>query len=176
MVKTAFAALLVLGTTACVTMPESYAPPVQRKPALSEDAPVTTPGLLQMDKVETDAYIVQDIPKGETGPWRWAGPRPTVRLYLTAIADYKARVEYTVAEATFKTTGPVTLRFFVNNQLLGEQRHNLPGTFTFEKSVPYKMLKANNDNDLAVEVDKPYVAERDGAKLGFILSAIGFVR
>ena len=157
-------------------MPESYAPPVQRKPALSEDAPVTSGGILRMDQVETDAYILRDIPKGDTGPWRWTGARPTIRLYLTTIADYRARVEYTVAEATFKTTGPVTLRFFVNDQLLSEQRHDRPGNFTFEKPIPHKMLKANNDNDLAVEVDKPYVAERDGAKLGFILTAIGFVR
>lgn len=168
--------LPVLFLTGCVTMPEVYAPPVQRKPALSDDAPKTAKKLLRMIEPETDAYIIQDIPRGEKGPWRWAGARPTVRIYLTSTADTRMFVEYSVAEATFKDTGPVNFKFFVNGQLLGEAHHDKPGAYTFDKLAPYQMLKPNSENDLAVEIDKPWVAPGDGAKLGFILTSIGFVR
>ena len=157
-------------------MPEVYAPPVQRKPALSDEAPKAAKRLLRMVEPETDAYIVQDIPRNEKGPWRWAGKRPTVRLYLTAVKDLRMSVEYAVADQTFKDTGPVVLQFFANGQLVGEARHDKPGSYTFEKAIPPTMLKPNNENDLAVEVDKPWVAPGDGAKLGFILTAIGFTR
>jgi hypothetical protein len=85
-------------------------------------------------------------------------------------------VEYSVAEATFKDTGPVHFKFFVNEKLLGEAHHDKPGAYTFEKPVPAQMLRANAENDLAVEVDKPWIAPGDGAKLGFILTSIGFAR
>lgn len=129
-----------------------------------------------MVEPETDAYIVQDIPRGVSGPWRWAGVRPIVRIYLTSIADSKLFVEYSVADATFKTTGPVHFKFFVNEKLVGEAHHDQPGAYTFEKLIPPQMLKANAENDLAVEVDKPWTSPEDGAKLGFILTSIGFAR
>lgn len=170
------AAVLLVSAAGCVRMPESYAPPVQRKPALNDDAPKTARRLLRMIEPETDAYIVQDIPKNEKGPWRWAGPQPTVRIYVTSTADTKVFVEYSVAEATFKDTGPVQFQFLVNGQLLGEVRHEKPGAFTFEKLVPPAMLKQNSENDIAVAVDKPWTAPGDGARLGFILTSIGFTR
>jgi hypothetical protein len=166
----------LLALSACVTLPEVYAPPIQRKPALSEDAPRASKRLLRMVEPETDAYIVQDLPRGVSGPWRWAGPRPIVRIYLTSVADSKILVEYSVAEATFKVTGPVNFKFFVNEKLLGEAHHDKPGAYVFEKAVPAQMLKANAENDLAVEVDKPWTSPEDGAKLGFILTSIGFAR
>jgi hypothetical protein len=157
-------------------MPETYAPPVQRKPALADEAPKVAKRLLRMDEPETDLHIVQDIPRNETGSWRWAGPKPTVRIYISSTAGVRMFVEYAVAEATFKDTGPVQFKFLVNGEVAGEMRHNKPGNFTFDKLVPQTMLKTNSDNEFAVEVDKPWVSPEDGAKLGFILASIGFVR
>ena len=174
--KVAMALALFVCITACVTMPEVYAPPVQRKPALADESPRISKRLLRMIEPETDAYIVQDIPRNEKGPWRWARKRPTVRIYLTSTADLKLFVEYSVAEATFVQTGPVAFQFFANDQLVGQAKHDKPGTYTFEKPVPAQMLKPNAENDFAVEVDKPFIAEADGAKLGFILTSIGYTR
>jgi hypothetical protein len=156
--------------TGCAGLPESFPPPPQRQPALSSKIP------LQMSDPETDAPIVQDIPKNEKGPWRWAGPKPTVRILLTSVADTRLFVEYSVADATFKDTGPVKFRFLVNGQLVDEIRHTKPGAFTLDKPVPAAMLKPNAGNEIAVEVDKPWVAPQDGAKLGFILTSIGFLQ
>jgi hypothetical protein len=168
--------LLCAVTTACVALPDPYPVPPQRTPALAAGAPTFTHALLRMNEVETDAYIVRDIPKGETGPWRWAGQRPSVRLYLTDVNGYRVRLEYTIAEVTFKATGPVTFRVLINDRLLETVPHKQHGTFVYDKSVPAGMLKANGENDLTIEVDKPWVSPNDGAKLGFILAAVGFVR
>lgn len=170
---------LLVVCAACTPMPEAYAPPVQRQPALAGEAPKAAKRLLQMGDAETDAYIVQDIPKGANGPWRWAGKKPTVRIFLsnTAASDPNTvvMVEYSVAEATFKDTGPVGFQFFLNGQKIGEQRQTQPGAYTFSANAPPGLLKAG-ENDLAVEVDKPWKSPSDGAELGFILTAIGFVQ
>jgi hypothetical protein len=174
-----FPLCLLVTCAACVQMPESYAPPVQRRPALSGEAPKTAKRLLRMTDAETDAYVVQDIPKGANGPWRWAGRKPTVRIFLSNTAANDPNtimlVEYSVAEATFKDTGPVTFQFLVNGQKLGEERQEKPGAYTFSKVIPNGWLKSG-ENDLAVEIDKPWKSPTDGAELGFILTAIGFVQ
>jgi hypothetical protein len=173
-VKSVCLAISILASTACATLPDSYPPTAQREPALLEDAPRTARILLRMIEPETGASIVRDIPLEVSGPWRWTGKRPTVRIYLTSIEGLKAVVEYSVAEATLKQTGPVTFQFFVNGHLLGVEKQDKPGNYRFEKAAPATMLEPNAANELAVEVDKPFVAPEDGAKLGFILTTIGF--
>lgn len=171
--------LAIFWLSGCTPMPEAYAPPVQRQPALAGEAPKAAKRLLRMSEAETDAYIVQDIPKGANGPWRWAGKKPTVRIFLTNTAANDPNtivlVEYSVADATFKDTGPVGFQFFLNGQKLGEERQTKPGDFTFTKTIPAGVLKAG-ENDIAVEVDKVWKSPTDGAELGFILTAIGFVQ
>lgn len=173
------AALLAFVLCGCTPMPDSYAPPVQRQPALAGEAPKAAKKLLRMSEAETDAYIVQDIPKGANGPWRWAGKKPTVRIFLanTAAADPNTvvLVEYSVADATFKDTGPVAFQFFLNGQKIGEERQSKPGAFSFSKTAPPGLLKPG-ENEIAVEVDKPWKSPADGAELGFILTSIGFVQ
>jgi hypothetical protein len=95
---------------------------------------------------------------------------------VSSTAAFKFHAEYSISDATFQRTGPVTLRFLVNDKMLAEQRHDKTGNFTFDKPIPEQLLKANSENDLAIEVDKVFIAEADGAKLGFILSAIGLSR
>ena len=144
--------LLVAG---CISQPQTYAPPIQREPVLDGQAPKPPKQMLQMSDAETDAYIVQDIPKGApANGWRWTGKRPTVRLYVTDPNGHKMAVDYSVAEATIKDTGPVKMTFYVNDQPLETVDEKTSGVRHFEKAIPPEMLKASADNTLAVEVDK----------------------
>lgn len=45
-------------------------------------------------------------------------------------------VDFTIAEATLKDTGPVTLTFFVNDRQLDKQTFRTEGARHFEKPVP----------------------------------------
>jgi hypothetical protein len=157
----------------CVSQPQTYAPPVQREPVLDGQAPKPPKHILQMSDRETDAYIVQDIPRGSADAWRWTGKRPTVRMFVGDPSGHTMIVDYSIAEATFKDTGPVKLTFYVNDQPLAivEEAHH--GVKHFEKPIPPEMLKASADNLFAVEIDKVWIAKEDGAKLGFILASVG---
>ena len=168
--------LPVIVLTGCISQPQTYAPPIQREPVLNGQAPKPPKDILRMSERETDAYIVQDIPRESADAWRWTGKRPTVRLFVADPGGRKLVVDYSIAETTLKDTGPVTLSFFVNDQLLATVTEDRQGVKHFEKPVPPEMLKPSADNTFAIEIDKVWIAKEDGAKLGFILASVGLTR
>ncbi len=165
--------LLCLGLEACVSQPEIYAPPAQRKP-LDQEVLVRTKLILEMSDPTVDRDIVADIAKGQqSSPWRWTGKKPTVHISLKSASNLKYRIQFALPEVTFKETGPVTITFLVNDRELDKVRYDTGGDKTFEKPVPLGMLKPMDENTLAAEVDKLWVSKNDGQKLGFILVSLG---
>ena len=123
-----------------------------------------------------DTQIVADIPAGPREPWRWVYQHPQVKLKVTRPAGLKYRIEFSIADATLKFTGPVTLRFLVNGKELGRKRYPAAGQFTWTAPLPPELLRVSEDNIVSAEVDKVWVSPGDGARLGFILSRIGLDR
>lgn len=123
-----------------------------------------------------DSQIVQDIPTGPVEPWRWVYQHPKVKLRVTKPAGLKYRIEFSIADATLKFTGPVTLRFLVNGTQLGRKRYSAAGEYRWEAPVPPELLRVSEENIIGAEVDKVWVSPSDGARLGFILSRIGLDR
>jgi len=64
----------------------------------------------------------------------------------------------------------------VNGRLLDKVRYASPGYKHFEIAVPADWLSPDTESTVAVDVDKLYVSPMDGAKFGFILTRIGFLR
>ena len=81
--KPALLSLLLVVLTGCINQPQTYAPPIQREPMLDGQAPKLPKEILRMSDRETDAYIVQDIPRGSPDAWRWTGKRPSVQVFVT---------------------------------------------------------------------------------------------
>jgi hypothetical protein len=157
----------------CQRMPETYAPPVQRQP-FENFRPYRVTRMVEMADGDADARIVQDIPKGGDASWRWAGQHPTVTVTLQTVENLAYSIDFTIADATFKTTGPVTLTFEVNGRELGSERYTAAGMYHFEKVVPAGWLEAGKDTTAGAKIDKVWTSPDDGAKLGFILTRIGF--
>jgi hypothetical protein len=158
---------------ACVSQPEIYAPPAQRKP-LDQEILQRTKQMLEMSDPGIDRDIVADIAKGQqSSPWRWTAKRPTVRIMLKSTSNLKYHIQFALPDVTFKDTGPVTLTFFVNDQELDKVRYDTGGDKTFEKPVHPSLLKAMSENTLAADIDKVWESKNDGQKLGFILVNIG---
>ena len=154
--------------------PESYAPPLQRRlPPGPEPRPVGS--FVSMSDPDADAHILRDISRVAEGAWRWTYQRPELRFWVDSTAHQKLAADFTIAAGTFKTTGPVTVSFFVNGKLLGKQRCPKPGHYRFEKAVPAGWLRTDDFTVVAAEADKLWVSPADGARLGFILTRIGFV-
>jgi hypothetical protein len=131
-----------------------------------------------MGAADAEAFFVQDITPGpaEGGAWRWTGKRPTIKVRLRTTENQKLVADFTIADVTFAKTGPVTVTVFVNGQRLDELRITRPGGQHFEKPVPAAMLKAHEENLIALEIDKTFDDNPDGRKLGFILQALGLTQ
>ena len=156
----------------CVIQPQTFAPTVQRRPALDGQAPKPLRQIVEMSDPDADAMIVQDIQRGDNSPWRWTGKKPTVRIFVTSVDGLTLKVHYTVPDATFRDTGPVNLTFLVNDKPLAGVAVKAPGEKRFEQAIPPEMLRANADNMFAVELDKLWVSKSDGAKLGMLLNSV----
>lgn len=82
-------------------------------------------------------------------------------------------IDFSVAGATFKETGPVSVTFSVEDHELGTEHYNQPGQQHWEKIVPAEWLQPNTETEIGAKVDKVWTSPGDGAKLGLILTKIG---
>jgi hypothetical protein len=167
------AALLLVG---CDSIPDTYAPPMQRN-VQHQPGGHSTGHFVTMAGPDPDDFIVSGVLPGEPGShWRWTGQRVELRFRLSSTSDLRFLMDFAIPETTFPQRGPVTLSFSVNDKLLGKMRCDKPGQFQFTQPVPADWLRTDMPTLVAAEIDRVYVAEADGARLGFILSRAGFVQ
>jgi hypothetical protein len=160
----------------CANIPDSYAPPVQRKP-LGGTEPNPIGHFVNMGDLNATAYIVKDVADGaEAGSWRWARKRPELRFFLDTIENLSFKADFSIAGTLLSETGPVTISIFINGNLLDTLKYAEAGEKHFEKPVPAKFLRAKSMNFAAMEIDKVWVSKTDGAVLGFILTRVGFTQ
>jgi hypothetical protein len=168
--------LLFCLLTGCASIPDSYAPPIQRKPLTGTE----TEGVghfVNMGEPNSDAYIVRDVTDAvEAGTWRWTRKRPELRFFLESTEHLTFKADFAVAEVTFKETGPVTITVLVNGHLLDSIHLTEHGERHIDKPVPQSFLRAKTFNTVVMEIDKVWVSKEDGAVLGFILTRAGFTQ
>lgn len=170
------ATFLFLAIIACDHAPESYPPPPQRDP-LAIPEPAAGGILVNMNDADAPAHFVKDISERlEGATWRWTGKRPTLKILLVKTTGLKFTVDFTIWEGTMKQTGPVTISFFIDDNLLDTVHYDTPGYKHFEKPVKPEWLQTATDTVLAAEIDKLYVDPGDKKQLGFILTNMGFER
>ena len=167
---------LVCILSGCVNIPDSYAPPVQRKP-LGGTEPNPIGHFVQMGDLNATAYIVKDVAEGaEAGSWRWARKRPELRFFLDNVDNLSFKVDFSIAESLLRETGPVTISVSINGNPLDTLKYSEAGEKHFEKPVPARFLRAKSMYFAAMEIDKVCVSKSDGAVLGFILTRAGFTQ
>jgi hypothetical protein len=156
---------------ACQNLPDPYAPPEQRQP-FENFRPYRVSRVVNMADGDAESHFVRDI-KGATGVWRWTGKHPEVRLFLRTNQMLHYVIDFSIVEATFKDTGPVTLTFLVNGHVLDKMTYTASGQQHFDKPVPEEWVEAGKEALVGAEIDKVWVSPADGVALGFILSQIG---
>lgn len=164
-----------LALSGCASIPDYYAPPVQRRPMTApEPSPVTH--FVSMNAPNAEAHFVRGVSRHlEAGAWRWLEPRAELMFRLTNTRHLRFVMEFAIPEVTFAQRGPVTISVSVNDRLLDKKTYAKGGEFRLEKPVPAEWLRTDLHNYVTLEIDKPWVAPEDGARLGFILRSAGFL-
>ena len=164
-----------LVATGCVNIPDTYAPPMQRKATPGPDTSNLKHFVAMSDEHAADHFLRDIGSTLEGGSWRWTGQKPTVRLYLGRVQGLSLSMDFSISDQTMRQTGPVTITYWVNGKVLDKVRYEKPGPQHFKKKVVESWLYKNGDNVVTAELDKVYVAEDDSAKLGVTLTRIGFL-
>src|SRR5260221_12813392 len=110
------AALLVLLAAGCNTSGESWSPSIRRNPLSFTPKKGT---VVNMNDPYAMAYVVEDVRDLlEAGAWRWTSRRPELRIYLDDIRGLKFTTDFTVPESGLGRTGPGTISFLINVQVM----------------------------------------------------------
>lgn len=155
----------------CASTPDSYVPPAQHLPFRSGGIPASQ--FLSMDHPDLIQAVVKDINVNEQGPWRWTFADPELRFHLPSPDNWTLLVEFVINDRTFRDTGPVTISFYVNDRLAGEERYTSYGDKVFEKLIPAGWLASRTETRVRLHVQPVWPS--GGAKLGVLLKRIGFV-
>lgn len=129
--------------------------------------------MVQMGDPEAEDHILSGL-SGPIGAWRWTYDRAELRFWLPKVRHWIATVDFAVAEATLKDTGPVTVKVFVNGRAAGAKVCKHAGSYRLETPVPPEWLRGPEPDELAIESRPMWVAPTDGQHLGLILNAAGF--
>ncbi|MBN9657846.1 MAG: hypothetical protein J0H49_06685 [Acidobacteria bacterium] len=123
-----------------------------------------------MSEPRANSFIHKDI--ASNGWKRWTATQPAVRCTLPHEGKWLAGFDFEVAEATLKDTGPITLTFEVNGQRAGSLRCDHAAAYRFRAPVQEGL---RGELTLTATIDKPWVSPGDGAQLGVLLTAAGFL-
>ena len=170
-VVVAVAVLMIM--TGCVPTPESYRIPPQHGAGDSFRSGDGFKEFFRSGDLGSDLFLVKDVQGHEGSDMRWTHAEPEMRFFLGSTENRRFVMQFSVHEATFRHTGPVTMVFLINGHELGSEQYDTPGHETFEKPVPSEWLRKGAENRVLVRVLNPWTAP-DGVKLGVVLHGAGF--
>jgi hypothetical protein len=164
---------MALFLSGCADIRETYAPPKQRKPLAGPD----TTGLkhfVAFSDPDAKLHILRDVGDDTGSGTRWTGQKPTLQFYLREVKNLKVVMDFALADVILKSTGPLTVTYFVNGRQIEKTTYTKGGQVTVEKDVRADWLVKGGVNVLSAELDKIYVAPEDQARLGLLLVRAGF--
>jgi hypothetical protein len=147
----------------------------EQQPSVTAEDPPDERFYVRMVAHSAGRRIVQDI-AGGAAMFRWTGAEPSIELRVSSPGPWLARMEFAVAEATLRETGPVTVRLLLNGRPLGQERFLAAGEKALSYPVPDELISAKETARLHARIEPVWVAPDDGARLGVLLKAMGFVR
>jgi hypothetical protein len=171
MLRALAAAILVLGLSGCQNMPPPYPPPSQFVP-FETFRPYRISRIISVGEEGAAEHFVSGI-LPPVGGWSWTNQQLRVKVKTAGVENVRYVIDFSVADVTFKETGPVSVKFFVKDHELASERYTKPGQQHWEKIVPPEWLQPNTETEIGAEVDKVWTSPGDHAKLGLILTKIG---
>jgi hypothetical protein len=159
----------------CSRSKDSQNPPSQQGAIRRKQMPPTKSIIAMNDPAAFD-YVVRGVSEDLAGGlWRWTLENPELQFVLKSTDKVKLEAVYSVADATLKDTGPVTVTFSVNGHNLPPVKYAKTGDYKFSQPVPAAWLNTEGLTKVAIDVKPLWVSHTDGQKLGLILIRTGFV-
>ncbi len=135
--------------------------------ALGEAFTIGKPGATQ--------YLVKGVQVGPpdlTGYWTLDQPEFRFRLATTQHHWFMERFFRPLN--CLQRDGPLRVDFYVNGHLLDRAVFPKDGDSLYQHDVPAAWLKTDGFTTVRMEIHNPYIAARDGARLGVVIASASF--
>lgn len=166
--------LLLLIAAGCSSMPDTYAPPAQRKPLTGQDRG-SLRAFVRVNEVGAEAHFLKDVSLFlEGGHFRWTKQRPTLQFLVPHRSGMKLKVDFGLHSEVLNKVGPITITYYINGRQFDQVRYEKDGEHHYEKPVPLDFLSMDAPTIVTMSLDK-VLDTPDGNKLGMILTGAGFV-
>jgi hypothetical protein len=120
-------------------------------------------------------YIVKGVQVGDPkADGYWTLDEPEFRFLLSSVQHHVFREHFYISPETLKQTGPLKVDFYVNGHLLDQTVFAKDGDVNYQHDVPVEWLKTGSLTTVQMRVRNPYIAPRDGARLGVLLRSAFF--
>ncbi len=120
-------------------------------------------------------YIVKGVLLGDPkADGYWTLDEPEFRFRLSSVQHHVFREHFYISPDTLKQTGPLKVDFYVNGHLLDQTVFAKDGDVNYQHDVPVEWLKTDSLTTVQMRVHNPYIAPRDGARLGVLLRSAFF--
>jgi hypothetical protein len=120
-------------------------------------------------------YIVKGVLVGDPkADGYWTLDEPEFRFRLSSVQHHVFREHFYISPETLKQTGPLMVDFYVNGHLLDQTVFAKDGDVNYQHDVPVEWLKTDSLTTVQMRVHNPYIAPRDGARLGVLLRSAFF--
>jgi hypothetical protein len=131
---------------------------------------------MTIGKPGASQYIVKGVLVGDPkSDGYWTLDEPELRFRLSSVQNHVFRERFYLARDTLQQTGPLIVDFYVNGHHLDRARFDKEGDDIYQHDVPVDWLKTGNSlTTVRMLVHNPYIAPRDGARLGVLLRSAGF--
>jgi hypothetical protein len=135
--------------------------------AFGETMTIGKPGAAQ--------YVVKGVLVGDAkADVYWTLDEPELQFRLSSLQHHVFRERFFLPLETLKKTGPLLVDFYVNGHHLDQTRFSKDGDVMYEHDVPENWLTTSDLTTVEMKIHNPYIAPRDGARLGVLLRAAGF--
>jgi hypothetical protein len=120
-------------------------------------------------------YIVKGVQVGDPkADGYWTLDEPELRFRLSSVEHHVFRERFYLPSETLKQTGPLIVDYYVNGHLLDQAQFAQSGDVIYQHDVPVDWLKTDSLTMVRMRVHNPYIAPRDGARLGVLLRTAFF--
>jgi hypothetical protein len=132
--------------------------------------------LITMNGIDAKLAVLAGVDGAGTGEERkWTADKARFRFRVGSFGHRDFYMRYSVHPVTFQQTGPVRLSIAVNGVAFDSFRKDAPGDFEYRRAADDIGIPPYQPFEISIAVDPPYVAPDDGAKMGILLTSIGFL-
>jgi hypothetical protein len=120
-------------------------------------------------------YIMKGVLVGDAkSDAFWTLDQPELKFRLSSVEHHVFLERFYLPRETLEKTGPLIIDFYVNGHHLDQERFGKDGEVIYQHDVPEKWLTTAEPTTVRMVIHNPYIAPRDGARLGVLLRAASF--